>query len=192
MPRRTTTETTEAILDNAAGLLASLGPRDLSVQAVADATSLAKSSILYHFGSRQGLLDAAVQQCVREAVGLTEVTGDDRARLRALAELSLDRPGWIRLVIAGVTNLHGTEVAAGLRPAIEALYGLFGVDIENPLADPDRAMRVTGTLGALAIFVIDAPPLLPPAARLQAVEDVCAGILEAGRGRVAGAAVAVS
>ena len=53
MPRRTTTETTEAILDNAAGLLASLGPRDLSVQAVADATSLAKSSILYHFGSRQ-------------------------------------------------------------------------------------------------------------------------------------------
>ena len=181
MPRRTTTETTEAILDNAAGLLASLGPRDLSVQAVADATSLAKSSILYHFGSRQALLDAAVQQCVREARALGETTGDDRARLRALAELSLRRPGWMRLVIAAVTTLHGTTVADDLAPAVAALYGLFGVDVTDPQADPDRALRVTGALGALAIFVIDARPLLPPAARRQAVEDVCAGILEAGR-----------
>lgn len=183
MPRKTTTETTEAILDNAAGLLASLGPRDLSVQAVADAASLAKSSILYHFGSRQALIDAAVQTCVREAHALSETTGDDRARLRALAELSHRRPGWMRLVIAGVTNLHGTDVGDALAPAVAALYGLFGVDVTAPHADPDRAVRVTGALGALAIFVIDARPLLPPSARLQAVEDVCAGILEAGAGR---------
>lgn len=170
-------------MDKASGLLASLGPRDLSVQVVADATSLAKSSILYRFGSRQQLLDAAVRQCVSGAVALSETPGDDRARLRALAELSLRRPGWIRLVIAGVTNLRGTSVAEQLQPGVEAIYGLFGVDLADPLADPDRAVRVTGALGALAVFAVDAPPCLPPEARLEAVEDLCAGILAAGATR---------
>jgi len=183
MPRRTTTETTEGIIDKASGLLATLGPRDLSVQVVADATSLAKSSILYHFGSRQELLDAAVRQCVRDAISLRETPGDDRARLRALAELALRRPGWMRLIIAGVTNLQGTVVGDELRPGIAALYGLFGVDVSDPLADADRAIRVTGALGALAIYVADVPPFLPHEVRLRAVEEVCSGILAAGSGR---------
>lgn len=180
MPRRTTTERIEGIVDTAAGLLAALGPRDLSVQVVADATSLAKSSILYHFGSRQGLLDAAVRQCVRDAEALRDTPGGDRARVRAVAELAMRRPGWMRLVVAGVTTLRGTEVGEQLRPAVEVLAEMFGVDVADPLADPDRAVRATGALGALAILVADVPPSLAREDRLRAVEDVCSGILAAG------------
>lgn len=64
--RRTPDEARRLILDAAQELIARAGPEGLRLQEIAAAAGISHPLILHHFGSREGLVRALVQQAVTE------------------------------------------------------------------------------------------------------------------------------
>jgi AcrR family transcriptional regulator len=64
--RRTPEEARRLILDAAQELIARAGPEGLRLQEIAAAAGISHPLILHHFGSREGLVRALVQQAVAE------------------------------------------------------------------------------------------------------------------------------
>ena len=64
--RRTPEEARRLILDTAQALIARAGPEGLRLQEIAAAAGISHPLILHHFGSREGLVRALVQQAVAE------------------------------------------------------------------------------------------------------------------------------
>jgi len=64
--RRTPEEARRLILDTAQELIARSGPEGLRLQEIAAAAGISHPLILHHFGSREGLVRALVQQAVAE------------------------------------------------------------------------------------------------------------------------------
>ena len=64
--RRTPEEARRLILDTAQDLIARSGPEGLRLQEIAAAAGISHPLILHHFGSREGLVRALVQQAVDE------------------------------------------------------------------------------------------------------------------------------
>ena len=78
----------ETVLDATLMVAAERGLDGTSIGTVAEASATPKSLVLYHFGSRDGLLEAAVQHAIGkvEAVrerGMTIAGGDPKEQLRA-------------------------------------------------------------------------------------------------------------
>src|SRR5213592_2374635 len=64
--RRTPEEARRLILETAQALIARAGPEGLRLQEIAAAAGISHPLILHHFGSREGLVRALVQQAVAE------------------------------------------------------------------------------------------------------------------------------
>lgn len=64
--RRTPEEARRLILDTAQELIARSGPEGLRLQEIAAAAGISHPLILHHFGSREGLVRALVQEAVAE------------------------------------------------------------------------------------------------------------------------------
>jgi AcrR family transcriptional regulator len=64
--RRTPEEARRLILDSARELIARSGPEGLRLQEIAAAAGISHPLILHHFGSREGLVRALVQEAVAE------------------------------------------------------------------------------------------------------------------------------
>jgi AcrR family transcriptional regulator len=64
--RRTPEEARRLILDTAQELIVRAGPEGLRLQEIAAAAGISHPLILHHFGSREGLVRALVQQAVTE------------------------------------------------------------------------------------------------------------------------------
>jgi TetR/AcrR family transcriptional regulator, acrAB operon repressor len=80
----------EKLLEAATQLFAERGYRDTSVQAIGEAAGISRGSIFWHFGSKEGLLEAVVEQAFTRWKNETLVAdvGDSRgleAVRRALA-----------------------------------------------------------------------------------------------------------
>ena len=92
--------TRRRLLDAAAAEVARHGRAGASLSAIAAAAGLKPGSIYFHFGSREQLIDAMLEEGVRESLArldlaVTEVPhgarpGDPRARLRAAIRAHLD------------------------------------------------------------------------------------------------------
>lgn len=146
------------ILDRAAALFAGRGYAKTSVQDVADAVGLSKAGLLHHFPSKEALHRAVLAQA--DAVGrrvLDQVRGlpvggaRDRRALEMLVDVALAHPGLVALLLApALQGDAGPEVDGAGAAALEA----FGVDPAT--ADPERAVRVVGALGALAVLSLAA------------------------------------
>jgi len=64
--RRTPEQARQLILDSARELIARSGPEGLRLQEIAAAAGISHPLILHHFGSREGLVRALVQEAVAE------------------------------------------------------------------------------------------------------------------------------
>ncbi|MBV9967896.1 MAG: TetR/AcrR family transcriptional regulator, partial [Alphaproteobacteria bacterium] len=64
--RRTPEQARQLILDTARELIARSGPEGLRLQEIAAAAGISHPLILHHFGSREGLVRALVQEAVAE------------------------------------------------------------------------------------------------------------------------------
>jgi AcrR family transcriptional regulator len=118
--RRTSDEAREAILDAAEGMLREVGPGGIRLQEVAKEVGVSHPTVLHHFGSREGLLQAVVERALRsvqeglfEAVQEVDDTKGVSAMIDAVAQ-RLKEDGRARtflwLALAGygpgVTGLH--------------------------------------------------------------------------------------
>ena len=113
--------TRQRLLDAAAAEVARHGRAGASLTAIAAAAGLKPGSIYFHFGSRDQLIDAMLQEGVRESLirldrALAEVTGqaqnqDPRARLRAAIRAHLaalhDLRDYAAVVLAPALALDG-------------------------------------------------------------------------------------
>jgi TetR/AcrR family transcriptional regulator, cholesterol catabolism regulator len=118
--------TRRRLLDAAAAEVARHGRAGASLSAIATAAGLKPGSIYFHFGSREQLIDAMLEEGVRESLArldlaLAEVTdwvrpGDPRDRLRAAIRAHLDALGDLRdyaaVVLAPALALDGPPRAA--------------------------------------------------------------------------------
>jgi AcrR family transcriptional regulator len=88
--RRTPESARRAILDAAAECLKRDGPDGLRLQSIAADVGISHTSILHHFGSREGLLEAlaadAFEALDRDLRAALESTGSDEARATSLLE----------------------------------------------------------------------------------------------------------
>lgn len=154
-------EIDEAVLDVTAGLIARRGIRDTAVQAVADATGYSKAGILNRFPSKDLLVAAAVDQCLRQTeAALAEVDplppGPERdtAAIAALTDLALARPGWVELVLAALSEGRDDDVRGRIAPVADAMLRMFAADG----ASLDRRARIVGAVGAIAVLALTYRP----------------------------------
>ena len=151
----------EVILDRAAALFARQGFTKTSVQDVADSVHLSKAGLLHHYASKDALRSAVLAQA--DAIGQRVLAGvtdlpfgaeRDRQALEVLVDVALAHPGLVALLLAplsrGEQEAVPSEVDAVSARALEA----FGVDPEGPVTE--RAVRVSGALGALAVLTLAA------------------------------------
>jgi len=156
--RPTAAEIDEAVLDAAAALVARRGARETSVQAVADATGFSKTGLLRRFASKNTLIDAALQQCVRLTDGVhgrVAEIGDDRERdtatIAELVDLALHHPGWAQVVLASIPPITDDRLRPGLAEIGALVSDMFRLDEGTSLA---RRARVVGALGVLVTLAL--------------------------------------
>jgi AcrR family transcriptional regulator len=160
MPRPTKQEIEDEILEAAAALFARHGFRETSVQRIADAVGYSKTGLLHRYPSKEALQAAVtdralvrLRQVADDVAGLPPGAGRDRAALTGIAQLALTGPGMVRLLLSGLLGEPGDDPGRdGLAGALEEVgCGVFAAFAVDPDADPGRALRVIGALGALAV-----------------------------------------
>jgi AcrR family transcriptional regulator len=151
----------EGILDRAAALFARHGFEHTSLQAVADAVGLSKAGLLHHFPSKDALYaavlafgDALGRRVLDQVEAMPLGIDRDRRAVEALMDVALAHPGVVALLLTPVTQA-GLEAPAPEKegPGAAALEA-FGVDPET--AEPERLVRVIGSLTALAVLSLAA------------------------------------
>jgi len=162
-------ETRQAILERAFELANVVGVTGLSIGRLAEATGLSKSGLFAHFGSKEALEVAVVEEASRQFVqavmvpALREARGEPRVRalfehwvvwgqrpggcffVGASAELD-DRTGPARDALVRACNDWVDEIAKAVRIAIRE--GHFRSDI-----DPDQlAFEIYGIMNSMHLF----------------------------------------
>jgi AcrR family transcriptional regulator len=173
-------EIDERIVDVAAGVFAQLGYAQTSVQRIADDTGYSKTGLLHRFGSKEQLHEAVRERCLAAFAGATGVArtresgpARDRETVAALVDLAMERPGFIALLLSGVTQSRTDDTAWVHHEARALVEAGFGMDDTTPLS---RRMRVLGCLGALAVGVVATDEF--PAHEVRAeLEASCCAVL---------------
>jgi AcrR family transcriptional regulator len=155
--RPSSEEIDERILDVAAGVFAQFGYAQASVQQIADETGYSKTGLLHRFGSKEQLRDAVRESCLAafaDAIGSprTRKAGParDREIVTALVDLAMVRPGFIALLLSGMTELTADDTAWVHHEARALVDVGFGMDDATPLS---RQIRVIGCLATLGVGV---------------------------------------
>lgn len=133
------------ILEAAMALLAEKGYAATSTPAVARKAGLSRTAMLYHFPSRQALIDAVVQYVTRRRVEMQEemqahLPHDDTFRSRSVDSTweqlqSKEFRAFCELSMAARTD---TDLAAVFRPAMAA-FDQARQEMALKLAEPDVA-----------------------------------------------------
>lgn len=157
MARQFRQQVDQGILDRAAALFAQHGFAHTSLQSLADAVGLSKAGLLHHFPSKDALYAAALtegraqgRRVVEQVAGIEPGPARDRAAIEVMTDIALSRPGLVALLLRPLTNLETDAVPPEDVFAFEA----FAVDPDD--TEPDRLVRVTGALGALAVLCLAA------------------------------------
>jgi AcrR family transcriptional regulator len=156
----------EALLDAAIELIAEGGYTATGVDAIARRSGVVKSALYRHFGSKDGLLVAALERTAREWVSEFEAaiteSSDARERLEGLVErvrdLFLERPDRVRLILSalierGVTN---DEVRQGVARILDVMRtAIAGGMSVLPIPEERREGIATLVLQTLAGAFVD-------------------------------------
>jgi AcrR family transcriptional regulator len=144
--------TEAAILDATMRLLAARGVHGTSLEAVADAAGVAKSSVLWHFGSKEELLlrvaeyvfEQVARGPVREILALPTIEERDEATWRFFSETLHERPELRRLIPYLI--FESAEGRPELRDRLQQLYRgireLYESGLREVLADAEQRRRL--------------------------------------------------
>jgi AcrR family transcriptional regulator len=183
--------TEQAILAQTLRLLAERGVQGTSLDALAAAVGVAKSSILWHFGSKEELL-LRVTECVfeeisrgpaREILALPTLDARSAAMWRFYEDTLRTRPELRRVVLYLIFEAGEgrPELRARLQQLYRALRQLFAEGLRGVV--PDAAQR--SRLAAISVATLDGLFLQwlldPDAIDLRALQSEMRGIAERAR-----------
>lgn len=151
-------ETRRRLVKAAAELAAEGGSAAMSVQAVAERSGISRGSVAWHFGSKDGLLRAVVEDAFRWGMEKlrAELASSSATGIEALIEANFVLMSYpearifstilIEAVIPGSTI---RETYAEQYVAIRTLYADFLRSIDTPVANPElvAVTLLAGTLG---------------------------------------------
>lgn len=148
-----------ALVSAALRQFAAAGFDGASLQRIADDAGLSKSSVLYHFGSKEALLDAALRPAVKDLrdlmPGLVTVH-DEGADLPAFATRFVEYLVRHRLAIAVLIN-HGQGLAGhAVIDEADALLRELGACLAPDGAAEDDATRFGVALAGAAFMLVAA------------------------------------
>ena len=144
--------TEAAILEATMRLLAARGVHGTSLDAVAEAAGVAKSSVLWHFGSKEELLlrvaehvfDEVARGPVREILALPTIEERDVATWRFFSETLHQRPELRRLIPYLI--FESVEGRPELRDRLQQLYRgireLYESGLREVVADAEQRRRL--------------------------------------------------
>jgi AcrR family transcriptional regulator len=147
----------EALLDAAIELIADGGYTATGVDAIAKRSGVVKSALYWHFGSKDGLLVAALERTAREWIAEFEaavvVQGEPAERLenllRHVRDLFLARPERVRLILSALIE-RGPENKE-VRQGVARILGIMRDAIARGMhVLPISPERIEG-LAALAL-----------------------------------------
>ena len=143
--------TEEAILEATLGLLATRGVHGTSLDLLADEVGVAKSSILWHFGSKEELLlrvaerafEAIASGPARSILALPTIEEREEATWRFYLETVLKQPQLKRVVLYLIfESAEGRpELRARLRQLYHSMRDLFAEGLRGVVADEHRRRR---------------------------------------------------
>jgi len=178
----------EALLDAAIALIAEGGYTATGVDAIARRSGVVKSALYWHFGSKDGLLVAALERTAREWVSDFEAavvqSDDPAARLEGLFKnvrgLYLDRPERVRLIMSALIERgpNNEEVRQGVARIFAAMRsaiarGMSVLPIPKERVDGIAAL-VLETLGGTFLDLSAEPSLDLLEQRLKVIRKMLA------------------
>jgi AcrR family transcriptional regulator len=156
VPRPTSQEIDDEIVERAAGLFARYGFQETSVQRIADAVGYSKTGLLHRFPTKEALQDAVIERWaeqVRDIAGSVRELPPGQARdlavITAVADLALRGPGVVSLLLGALSSFESGERAVRLKTVTEGLFDAFA-SVEGE--DRERGVRIGAALGALAVI----------------------------------------
>lgn len=144
--------TEAAILEVTLQLLATRGVHGTSLDAVAEAAGVAKSSVLWHFGSKEDLLlrvaeyvfEQVARGPVRQILELPTIAERDEATWRFFSETLHERPELRRLILYLI--FESGEGRPELRERLQQLYRgireLYEMGLRGVVADAEQRRRL--------------------------------------------------
>src|SRR5690242_2390068 len=184
--------TEEAILQATLRLLAARGVHGTSLDLLAEDVGVAKSSILWHFGSKEELLLRVAERVfeevsrgpARDILALPTLDERSEAMWRFYAETVRRRPELRRLVLYLIfeTAEGRPELRARLRQLYRGLRDLFAEGLRGVVADGAQRRR----LAAVSVAALDGLFLQwlldPDEIDLEALHQEMRGLAERARG----------
>jgi AcrR family transcriptional regulator len=153
--------TEEAILQTTVSLLAARGVQGTSLDMVAEAVGVAKSSILWHFGSKEELLLRVAERVleeiargpVKEILALPTIEARAEATWRFFSETLKRRPEMRRVLLYLIveTAEGRPELRARLRNLYRDIREMWEAGLRSVIADPAKRRR----LAVLSIAALD-------------------------------------
>lgn len=185
--------TEEAILQATLRLLAARGVQGTSLDLLADEVGVAKSSILWHFGSKEELLVRVAERVfeevargpAREILALRTIEERSEATWRFYADTVRRRPEIRRLLLhlALETAEGHPELRARLRQLYRGARELFAEGFRGVVAGPAQRRRLA-TISVAALDGLFLQWLLDPEELdLEALHREMRGLAERARGR---------
>jgi len=158
----------EAVLAAATTLFAIRGPASVSVRDIAATAGVNHALVHRHFGSKQEVLRAVLEQAAREMAAVVETLPTVHAGLDALLTASVEREMYWRALARAILDGENPQVLQRDFPTIRQLIALLqkerhqaGPDAEAHSPSSLDARVVIGTLSALMLgWVVFEPYLL--------------------------------
>ena len=149
----------ELILDATERLMATRGYAATSISDIRKACGLPPSSIYWHFGSKEGVLAAAMQRGADRFFAAIPTSEDAETQLAVLSTLQAQHPDFLRLFyMLSLERGNDPAVAAVVRRVRDTAIARFRDAITQLLpadAPPSKADRVVTELTALAVALSD-------------------------------------
>lgn len=157
VPRPTSAQIDDDILETAAGLIASRGVVHTSLGQIATAVGYSKTGLLHRFATKQALVDAVLDRALSrleticaDVAHLPRGPRRDAAVVTALAVFAVEAPGQVGLVLSAFT---ATPAATDREPVLDRLAAALCTAFDDgPAVGVEREWRAAGALAALAVL----------------------------------------
>lgn len=139
-------------------MIAEIGLAQASIRKIADRVGVAMSAVLYHFGTKDNLVDAIIEQMYRSALGVVvpavDAEATQAAKLNAYIRASVEYFDTHRVHLAALT-----QIGTSYQPSDGRRFDELGLspELSQELAalDPTAILRAGQDAGEFGDFPVD-------------------------------------